>query len=264
MRRYTEEVKEFISGNICGTTTKDLVALVNSEFGLDFTESKMKSYKKNHGLKSGTPHGLPAGRPSEKYPDEVVKFIRENHIGIGPKEMAARINETFGTNYTHSQIKGWYANHKLDSGISGHFTKSHVPFNKGNKGVFLGGEVAEACQFKKGNKSWNWVPLGSERINGDGYVDIKIADGKLQKNWKGKHILIWEEHNGPVPPGHVVIFGDGNRRNFDPDNLILVSRAQLAVLNKRRLIQDDADLTRTGIIVADVYRKIGERKKNKA
>jgi hypothetical protein len=45
--------------------------------------------------------------------------------------------------------------------------------------------------------------------------------------WRPKHHLVWESHHGqPIPKGHAVIFGDGNNRNFDPDNLILVSRAQ--------------------------------------
>ena len=57
--------------------------------------------------------------------------------------------------------------------------------------------------------------------------------------------------------------GDGNKRNFDPDNLILVSRAQLVRLNQGNLIQNDAELTRTGITIADIQNKIGERKKAK-
>lgn len=114
----------------------------------------------------------------------------------------------------------------------------------------------EPTQFKKGNRPANYMPVGSERINGDDYVDIKVAD---PNKWTGKHILIWEEHNGLVPEGHAILFGDGNRRNFDLDNLILVSRQQLAVLNKNRMIQNDADLTRTAILVVDVKRKIRDR-----
>ena len=102
------------------------------------------------------------------------------------------------------------------------------------------------------------MPVGTERTNTDGYVEIKIAD---PNKWKGKHRIIWEETHGPIPKGHVVIFADGNRRNFDPDNLLLVSRAQLARMNQTHLIKNDAELTKTGVIVADVLSKIGERKR---
>lgn len=188
-------------------------------------------------------------------------FLRDHVKGRGVQDLTDLFNAHFGLSLGVNQIRAYKKNHKLNSGLTGRFPPGHVPFNKGQKGTFHGGEVAEAHQFETGHKAWNWVPLGSERVNADGYVDIKVDDGKLQKNWRGKHLLIWEQNNGPLPSGHVVIFGDGDRRNFDPDNLILVSRAQLAVMNKNGLIQNDAELTRTGMVVADVYRKIGERKR---
>ena len=253
--RYSQEVKKFITENVQGITTKDLAILVNTKFGTAFTEDKMKNFKTNNGLKSGR-KGIPAGMPSKLYPDEVKGFIKENHNGVGPKEMAAKLNEKFGTNYTHSQLKAWYGRHKLNSDITGFFPKGHVPANKGQKGICY--EGSKPTHFKKGQMPHNYKPVGTERVNGDDYVDIKVAD---PKKWKGKHTVVWEEANGPVPKGHVVIFGDGDRRNFDLDNLILVSRAQLVRLNQNKLIQNDTELTKIGIIIADIYNKVGERQK---
>ena len=151
-------------------------------------------------------------------------------------------------------MKAYYGNRSLDSGLNGHFQPKHTPFNKGQKG--LGGW--EPTQFKKGSRPANYKPVGTERVNGDDYVDIKVLD---PNKWKGKHVIIWEAHNGPVPIGFVILFGDSDRRNFDINNLLLVSRKQLVMLNKKRLIQSDADLTRTGIIVADIYQKLSDRKR---
>jgi len=205
---------------------------------------------------------------NRKYNAEHIEYLKANIPGRSFKELTAMFNERFGMDLKIAAVISLCDRHGLHNGrdtklnkgyAPTQFKKGHVPANKGLKGV--GGW--EPTQFKKGNKPANWVPIGSERVNGDGYVDIKITDGKLQKNWKGKHILIWETANGPVPKGHVVIFGDKNNRNFDISNLILVSRKQLVRLNKLNLIQDDADLTRTGIIIVDIYNKIGERKKSK-
>lgn len=259
MAKYPDEVKAFIRQHVVGTTTKDLVELVNTEFSLNFTESKIKAYKSNHNLKSGTPLGVPKGTPSKQFPKEIRLFITTNYKGTGPKDMMELLNRTFGTDYTHNQIKAYYKNHKLNCGLTGYFPKGNIPFNKGKKGISY--EGMKATQFKKGNKPANWVPLGTERLSKDGYIEVKIADGKLNKNWKAKHIFIWETTNGPVPKGHVVIFGDGDKRNFDIDNLLLVSRAQLVRLNQKKLIQSDAELTKTAILIVDIQNKIGERKK---
>lgn len=252
--KYPDEVQAFIASNVVGRTARELAELTNAKFGTGFTESSMKSYKSNHDLKSGTRCGIKAGAPTKTYPEKVRKFIDKNHKGIGPKEMAEQLNQTFNTNYTASQLKGYYANHKINSGLTGRYLKGNVPANKGKPKFWIGGEET---QFKKGQKPHNYMPVGSERVNSYGYHDIKIAD---PNKWKAKHILLWEEHNGLVPKGHKLIFGDGDKNNINLDNIILVTNSQMAVLNHFNLIQRDADLTRTGIAIADLKIKISQRK----
>ena len=201
------------------------------------------------------------------YSQEHVDFLRYNIIGTSFKDLTEMFNKKFGLELSISAVASLADRHGLHNQrvtlFKGweptQFKKGHVPANKGKKGVCA--EGCKATWFKKGNKSHNWVPIGSERISKDGYIQIKIQDGKFQHNWRGKHILVWEEHNRPVPKGYAVIFGDRNNRNFNIDNLILVSRQQLLTLNRNDLIQNDADLTRTGVIIADLHKKICDRKK---
>lgn len=188
-----------------------------------------------------------------RYTPEQMNFIKGHVVGCSHKDLAELFNKHFGLELGVNQIAAFLKNHKLSTGLSGRFQSGHTPFNKGKN---IGGW--EPTQFKKGSKPWNHQPVGSERVNGEGYADIKIAD---PNKWKAKHILIWEATNGLVPKGHVVIFGDRNKLNFEPGNLILVSRKQLLSLNRLNLIQNDAELTRTGIIIANIHAKIGERKK---
>lgn len=192
---------------------------------------------------------------AHKYTEEQSKFIKENINGRSSNELTSMFNKNFNLDLKVSQIRAYIKNHNLKSGIDCRFTKGSIPYNKGLKGI--GGW--EPTQFKKGNRPVNYLPIGSERVNGDDYIDIKIED---PNKWKGKHILIWEQHNGAVPKGHVVIFADRNNRNFDINNLILVSRQQLLIMNKNKLIQDDTDLTKTGVIIANIYQKISEKRKS--
>lgn len=163
---------------------------------------------------------------------EEKEYLKQITPGHHYREIQELMNKKFNSDFTLEQIKGAINRYKLNTGFNG--------------------------QFKKGNTPYNYMPVGSERVNGDGYVDVKVAD---PNKWKGKHILIWEKYNGPVPEGHAVIFGDGNRRNFDINNLIMVSRQQLLQLNRNNLIKNDANLTRTGVVIADLKIKINERKK---
>ena len=206
-----------------------------------------------------------AGKPGcykkpHKYTPQQSEFIAANVEGVSTKDLAAMVNDRFGTSLSERQIHSYKKNNKLKSGLTGHYAKGSEPWNKGLKGV----NGFSSTRFNPGEHSWNRVPIGTERITRDGYVEVKTRDGHGVKNWRGKHILVWQEHHGKkVPAGHVVIFGDGNHFNFEPDNLILVSRKQLVRLNQNELIADNADLTRTGVLIADVYNKIGERRRSK-
>jgi HNH endonuclease len=189
------------------------------------------------------------------YTLEQKDFIKQNVKGITTDVLTDMINQQFCLNLKRTQIRAFMKNNGLKNGVKKQFKPGHTPANKGTKGLYKGGE---ATQFKKGNKPHTYLPVGTERVNGEGYVDIKIAD---PNKWRAKHVLIWEKENGPVPPGHAIIFGDGNRRNFEVDNLIRVTRRQLGMMNQKGLISNHADLTRTGVLVADLYGKISDRKK---
>ena len=250
---YTKEQKEFIAENIVGTRIRDMVEIVNAKFGTKFTVEKMRAFMRNHKLANGLPKHLPPGKPSKQFPQHIKDFIADNHKGVGPTEMTQVLNNKFGTEYKKSQILSYYKNHNINSGLTGYFDKSHKPWNKGMKGLDIGGKET---QFKKGHVPANYKPIGSERITIDGYTEVKVAD---PNKWRLKHRVIWEKENGPIPKGHVLLFGDKNQQNFNMDNLILISRNQLARLNQNNLIQTDAELTRTGIIIADLKIKMSER-----
>ena len=106
--------------------------------------------------------------------------------------------------------------------VASRFKKGHVPPNKGKK---MSAEVyakVSRTMFKKGDMPHTYRPVGSERVNVDGYVEVKVAD---PNKWKLKHRVIWEEAHGPIPRGHNVQFRDGNGQNLSLDNLYLISRA---------------------------------------
>lgn len=110
--------------------------------------------------------------------------------------------------------------------------------------------------FQEGNLPENTKPIGYERITKDGYVEVKVkmrpSRVDCNDNFVAKHRLIWEQLHGPIPDDCVVIFKDGDKQNFDPDNLALVTKAQRLQMSRRGLFSSDPELTEAGIMVARV------------
>ena len=109
-------------------------------------------------------------------------------------------------------------------GAQHRFQKGHTPANKGVKGSSYPG--MEATQFKKGQKPHTWKPLGTERYSKEGYLQRKVTDtGYPPRDWVGVHILLWREHHGEIPAGHIIKFKDGNKQNIAIENLECISQA---------------------------------------
>ncbi len=258
MLRYTPEQKEFIRENARGKYNSEIADLFHAKFGIKITESQIKSFKANHKIKSDVPKRRRT-KPQGLLTIEQAEFVIRNVKGLSNLQLTNLVNETFDLNLTTRQMKTWKKNHGLSSGLRGSEGKS--PPNKGTKGLYnVGGN---RTSFKKGQRSLNYKPVGTERIDRDGYTLIKVSDeGPWHKRWRHKHKVVWEEKYGPIPKGHVILFADQNKRNIDLDNLILIKQSQLSVLNRKGLLHNDAELTKTGIIMADIYRKISERKRS--
>lgn len=191
----------------------------------------------------------------KRYTAEEKAFIKSVQYGKSSQEVADLFNARFDSQITASMIKSFRANNHINSGITGNFRKGNIPWNKGMKGLQIGGKET---QFRKGNLPKQYRHVGSERIQKDGYVYVKTED---PNTWRLKHRVIWERHHGRIPAGHTLIFLDGNKQNFEIDNLILVSRAELARINQLKL-SDDPALNRSIVMLArfqETYSKKGER-----
>lgn len=199
-----------------------------------------------------------------RYSEEQKKFIIDNYYGKYSKELADIFNKQFNTNITAKEIKNYRENHKLNSGLTGRFEKGHVTHNKGKKQTeYMSKEAIEktkATRFKKGNIPQNRREIWEERISKDGYIYIKVRDGCLNDNWELKHRYIYKQHYGEIPDGYNVMFADKNKRNFDIDNLILVSKSEDLIMNNNKLLFSNKELTKTGHLIAKVIDKTNKVK----
>lgn len=252
-------------------SNQEIADLINKKFNTSFTKLAINSRKRKLNLISNYKY-------MSKYSQEIIDYIKKNHKGKSTIELSDEVNKVFNIDTNPDSIQNLKARIKRTEGFvfdparnDGCIKKGNIPMNKGKKwDDYLSKEKQESCRkttYKKGNKSSNAVAIGEEHMrysgshpNDPGYVYVKVCDGKGNKNWKLKHQIIYEKYYGKIPPGHKVIFADGNRFNFEKNNLILVSNSEELIMNKRQLRYKDKDLTRTGTLIAKVIDKTNKAK----
>lgn len=225
----------------------------------------VKSKAKRMGLKG--PHRTPLT-------SEQIEYFKANYSDISTAEIADKLGVSESVVYHLAETYGLkkskefritlgreiYAKASL-SRFS--FKKGHTPFCKGKKQTEWmspeGIKRCEATRYKPGHKPQNWRPVGSERINIYGYIEVKVKDE--QYGWRAKHRVVWESTHGPIPPGYNVMFKDGDRQNCDIDNLYLASNQDKMVRNTiHHLPKDLKDVIMiNGLLKREINKQLNKR-----
>lgn len=212
------------------------------------TYSAVKTTATRFGLKTGK------HRP---WTEEEVSLVRELYPHRPTKEISARLARPVGSVYQQAEVLGVKKSleflssplsgiiHKGERrGIGTEFKKGLAPANKGlRRPGWYRGRMRET-QFKKGSRSGkaaeNWKPIGTILPDSDGYLRIKVREAEYGKEpfgfgnvkvWPLLQRHVWEQNNGPIPPGHKIVFKDGNKQHVEIENLECLSSAQLLQRN---------------------------------
>ena len=164
---------------------------------------------------------------------EQVNYFKKIVKGRTCEEIAILMNQKFNTNYTKQQIKFQKRIYNLKSGVDG--------------------------KFKKNQKAHNHKKIGSEFIASNGYTYIKI---KEPNTWIQKQRYIYEKYIGKIPKNHSIIFLNQDKTDFNLDNLMLVRTKDKLTCKNKKLFSKNKELTKTGIITAQLINKVSEIKNN--
>lgn len=275
---YTEEMFRFLSDNINGKSYKNLTELFNKKFNLNKSIYAVQTLcSKGLKLKNN-------GGERFYYSEEMLLFLRKNVSGCPLEKLTELFNNTFSTQKTKKEIYAICGRYKFHNGCQNklfyteerlQFLKSIVPGRSWEEIALLFNakfgvnikyrSLQRACVARgilTGRVGHRYhkerSPLGTERIDKDGYLFIKV---KHPNKWTPKHILLWEQKNGPVPDGYCIIFADGDKTNFNESNLIKVSRKEHFHLNRRKLRFSDPEYTKAGLNIVKLFLKAEERQK---
>ena len=224
--RYSEVEKQWLKDNFSNySSVKFLTEDFNQVFGTNLSVSAIRQQCVNY-------LGISFGAPQVDWSKEEDDFLLQNYGKYTFKELSEMIFHRFGRKVT------WM-------GVRSHCYKT-LGLTLENPGKFA--------------YRWKQLPVGTERII-CGYTWVKVNNiaGKrgehnaYRQNWKMKHQIIWEEAHGPVPDGCQVIFLDGDRTNFNLDNLCcidILTFMQMTGNNFFRL--EDVELRKTAIKLSEL------------
>lgn len=234
------------------------------------TACSVKSRASKLHLDKGTKHRWTAPEDEllrKSYPNTVTKKIAE-HLGLnlccvynrawglGLEKSAAFRAELFALEGERLRIVG--AAHR--------YPKGHIPANAGSRRPGWAPGRMASTQFKKGQVSPNYLPIGTVKADSDGYLRKKIADGLggfgNPKTWELIHRRTWTDAHGPVPPGHAVTFKDGNKKQCALENLELITRRELRIRNSIHRMYPN-ELKRTIFAAGVLKRRIREAESGK-
>lgn len=253
---YTEEMKQWLRDNSYGRWAYEIAPEFTARFGWKVTPKVMGAALRRFGIKTDV-------KKLRKYECdnrmslttvEQNKIIKEHFQdkGFGSYKLLQQfLKEQFGIEFTLVQCKAYCCRHGLRFGVYTHFKKGHVPKNKGVKMTPEQRAKFEHTWFKKGERSVNWVPVGTQRFRG-GYMVIKIAE---PNKWRLMSRVVWERETGEkLQKTDRIITLDGNPRNMDISNLRKVTMADISIMNGKGLRSNIPEVTEVGITVSKLIR----------
>lgn len=194
-----------------------------------------------------------------KWTDEMIEYVRNIYPHYTNKEIAQMLKERYGITVRPMSLRNLHQKYKYEDKLVnvGCFKKGQEAWNKDRPMSEETREKLKYTWFKNGHTPANTRPIGSMRENTDGYVVIKT---KKTGRWTLYQRHIYEQAHGvKLDKDDLVLFADGNTRNFDVENLVRVTREELLFLNQEGLISSDQDITKAGVGVAKLMAKINER-----
>ena len=145
---------------------------------------------------------------NKKWSDEIVEWVKSicparEHGFNSRQEIIDEINRRFGRQFNMRA----FCTHVYECDIHLGFARSQVP---------------------SGEKHWRHRKVGEIQTK-KGYKRIKVAE---PNKWMQYQRWIWEQHHpGESAEGKRVIFMDGNRENFAPENLECITKAEQTMMN---------------------------------
>lgn len=235
-RGYTKEQQDWLIENYNKVSSyKELTKKFNKLFNLNYNHDTVRRYcLKRLKLKRNE-------NELNHYTEEEIEWFRNNYTyylakGCFDKEQfKIDFKNMFGKDMTDYKIK--------------HFVEDRAKIRFGRAHNLI-------------NPPKHNLPLGTERkINGKWYVKVKLEKKGLKdhyKNWQHKCRYMYEKyHNVKLKDEEYIFHLDGNKDNFDIDNLIMMTKTEAMYYHNSNFHNiGDLDLKKCGVLYSQIQAKL--------
>lgn len=222
---WTNEQIKYLKRIASGKPKKVTLEKINKKFNLNLSLKQLNNCMSSNNIKVNIRH---------VWTDEQVEYLKKIAEGTSRKEIVKKLNDKFNLNLTLLQVRDCMNNRNIRNNLDTRFSSQ---------------EGGNRCQQEK--------PVGTISKWECGYTRIKTGDNE----WEFIQRYVWRKHHGEIPPGHSVIFLDGNTDNYNIENLALVNRNELMKYNSMRLKSNDIELNKTAVNLAKLIVKVKETEK---
>lgn len=258
-KRHDPAEDDWIRANYPHHKVAETARLFEERFGRPIKPNSLAAWASDLGVRRDIGHISWEDHP------ELVEWMVEFIPGHSEREIISGFKERWGIELRVSQIANFKRRHGVKSYTTGgRFAKGHVSQNKGKPITeWMSPEhIANfrASQFKKGLMPHNSRPMGYERVNVDGYIEVKVRErpepGK-PNTFDLKHRLVYERARGvELTDDDVIVFLDGDKLNCEPSNLARLSHTDHAKMTAYGLTYSDRETFETALNIIRLNDKI--------
>ena len=273
---YTAEQERYIQDNADNVTRRQLMSMFNAEYGTNLSYSAITQKCVSLGCEP---------KLNRFKSDGVISWLAEKSKTLSWKDLTSEFEEAFEVSASEKSLNRIlyeqgirkYGRHHFTQEqrewLSDGITKYTYPeltrrFNEQFGANCTQGSIQQQCLFflsvQRGENrvAYNALPISAttERKY-DGLVYIKVAESRNRReSWKPLQKVLWERANGrKVGKDEAVIFLDGNKQNFDIDNLRCVPKKIMNQLNLNSWTGKD-EITQCGIKWCELFYAIRDER----
>ena len=169
------------------------------------------------------------------FTDEEIAFVRDNAQRLTTRKLAEAFTERFGQPTGQTMIRRLMAR----NGINTMHEKRNLPLPVGTE---------------RWSDYYKCMMVKVRNMNVSGIKDKKQRDRLRNSQWMLKQNAIWESaHGKQLPKSKVIVFLDGDRTNYNPENLYASDLNVVGTIEKMQMHSEDADIYKTALMWGELF-----------